>query len=202
MKQQPIIFSGPMVRAILEGRKTQTRRVIKPQPVGYWADINGNWRASYEGPLFTLVNKDLRCPYGLVGGKLWVRETWAANAFLNNHKPSDLPLTTHIFYRASYHNPEHFVWRPSIFMPRWVSRLSLEIINTRVERLQKIDFSGIRAEGVKCPEHDFHSGFCASECATLRRTFTGGWDKLNAQRGFAWDINPFVWVIEFRAAEE
>ena len=126
IKERPILFSAPMVNAILEGRKTQTRRVIKPQPD--WVHDNEAERK---------VNNDfilIACPYGKPGDHLWVRETWAltgrmANAKLSDFLDSEFILKQHLIHRANADGYDETVqgWRPSIFMPRWASRISLEI---------------------------------------------------------------------------
>jgi hypothetical protein len=189
MKERPILFSGPMVTAILEGRKTQTRRVVKPQPTGWPA--NGHFLVWKRNPFgdnpMTLTHFVDLSPYGKRGDRLWVRETF---------RQSPGSLSAH--YRSDADEVSGGPWKPSIFMPRNLSRITLEITNVRVERLREISFSDIRAEGKRCPEHDFHSGFCASECAALRGEWVTGWDKINGKRkGCDWNSNPWVWVIEF-----
>ena len=198
MKERPILFSAEMVRAILAGNKTQTRRVIKPQP--FRNGFQATKKAVYDSrhPAFI---KD-RCPYGVPGDRLWVRETWLnAGVEIPGCKPDE------IWYRED--EDEAFAiscephdqrpkWRPSIFMPRWASRITLEVTGIRVERVQDIIEGDIRSEGVECPEHDFHSGFCAGECSSLRGAFRTLWDSINKKRGYEWDVNPWCWVISFR----
>lgn len=183
MNERPILFSGPMVRAILEGRKTQTRRVMNPQPVDQ--DENG-WYvqvpvtdARAPGMVF-YERKYFHCPYGQPGDQLWVRET-----FDDVHGS--------VLYRANPEDAEDFPpcggkrchWKPSIFMPRWASRITLEIVGVRVERVQEITPDDARAEGV---EHLY----------APRNAFANLWDSINAKRGYGWDSNPWVWVVEFR----
>jgi hypothetical protein len=225
--ERPILFSGPMVRAILEGRKTQTRRVIKPQPDVIQNSMwdGGAYLKMRIGNLAIALSARNRagdfCPYGKPGDRLWVREAWAVHKYYDGRPGNgcgpipegitvecrEAPdavtvLPGHMHRRIGNKPPdERGKWRPSIFMPRWASRITLEIVSVRVERLQEISFSDIRAEGKSCPEpeHDFDSGFCASECDALRNVWATGWDTINGKRkGCAWSDNPWVWVIEFK----
>ena len=206
-KERGIIFKAEMVRAILDGRKTMTRRVIKPQP---GPDIDrlhgGDLRGRFPYPLMD-DNEDpcgfgfqdeagnfWRCPYGQPGDRLWVRETHWIN------KSEGL-----VAYRTDGEMPKHMSgerWRPSIFMPRWASRITLEVTGVRVERLQEITMDDVHREGVACsdcwstgsPYQNFpHPEYCG--CKNL---FVNLWDSLNAKRGFGWEVNPFVWVVEFK----
>jgi len=156
-----------MVRAILEGRKTQTRRVCKNQPP----------------KMFDLSR------YGEAGDRLWVRETWLHDCE-HCHNP-DCGLPNHIWYRASEAHPEDFTakWKPSIFMPRWASRLMLKITDVRAEMLKEITDADALAEGVDRTN--------TSIPGYARTRFQELWDSINAKRGFSWQSNPFVWVIEF-----
>ncbi|GAV24790.1 hypothetical protein ciss_07230 [Carboxydothermus islandicus] len=213
--ERPIIFSTEMVRAILEGRKTQTRRVIKPQPPNYVDKIYGP--EIYEP---AIINKDgelvpgkpvygvydewgewgVKCPYGQPGDILWVRETWIKDA-------------AGYHYRANF-NPgmEETVkptlrWRPSIHMPREASRLFLRVKNVRVERLQDISEQDAIAEGIEWTEegplhaHYLDKNICKTGAwlnfTTAREAFASLWDSINAKNGYGWDVNPWVWVIEF-----
>ncbi len=215
MNHHPILFSTPMVKAILAGRKTQTRRVLK------FPSIHQDWlqsinhqalKAVYTMPqggyIFSSYHcsqaeinrlcandpRGILCPYGQIGDRLWVRETWAVHPFLNKIKPSDLVTYTieHIAYHADPDvNPSHYMWRPSIFMPRWASRLTLEITNIRVERLQDISETDAQAEGVV-------SWSGGSAGTTYKPEYQILWDSINKDRGFTWASNPWVWVIEFK----
>lgn len=141
MKERPILFSGEMVRAILEGRKTQTRRVIKPQPDS--ARNSVFVKSGFE----TKHGYEIKCPYGQPGDRLWVRETWG----LWDTDPKDGPERAKIFYRATDENRRDLRyqrWRPSIHMPRWASRINLEITNIRIERVQDITEEDAKAEGL------------------------------------------------------
>jgi len=163
-KEHPILFSSSSIMAILEGRKTQTRRIIRTQRTQ---------RSS--------------CPYK-VGMRLWVRETWG----LYDTEPKDGPEHAMIFYRASdgdNYELRYQLWRPSIFMPRWASRIMLEIVRVRVERLQDISEVDAKAEGV-------------TAASSARESYQTLWDQINKKRGWAWECNPWVWVIEFKKLAE
>lgn len=181
-RERPIIFNGDMVRAILEGRKTMTRRVVKIDSptlefdtcTPYWPTCTG------KGGDFIRVP----CPYGQPGDRLWVRETWGSGFTDMNFKT----LTKGAKYKADYPDDTKFTggkWRPSIHMPRWASRITLEITNVRVERLREIDEEEARAEG-----------FLNNNWATARGNFALLWDEINGPG--SWDKNLWVWVIEFK----
>jgi len=192
MKERPIIFSESMVRAILDERKTMTRRVIKPQPgnVNHYEKgfVNEAWQSGFV---------PVKCPYGVPGDLLWVRE-W--------HKFESDELGKWIKYvdnfRLSFRgdeisvanaNPE-FMWnrcRPAIFLPRWASRITLEIVDVRVERLQEISEEDVKAEGVPLGE-------CSDDLPCHAQGFIELWESINFKRGFGWELNPWVWVIEFK----
>lgn len=241
-REKPIIFSGPMVRAILEGRKTQTRRVMKPQPV-YDPELSqkvhtfGNdkggwyWEAKNKG---TWYNWDgwpgfdcriyLDGPYQ-PGDSLWVRETWAVIKSFDNLAPSEIPKGSARWPTVWYAEPERAAAsikntgapigkiRPSIFMPRWASRITLEVVNVRVECLQDISEDDAKAEGIVnrvenrtepggvftysrygLPEWDWNQ--CSDY--SFKDGYKRLWDSINAARpGCAWQDNPWVWVVEF-----
>lgn len=192
MSEKPILFSGPMVRAILEGRKTQTRRVVKPQPPsGEWGEPQGPgpWWA-WEYPEGRHLTVDVRCPYGAHGGLLWVRE---AHALVDGPCWSSLPKTAGpdgrwCYYREGFDRTEPR-WRPSIHMPRWASRLTLRVEAVRVERLQSIKVADVLAEGVAL---DGSRG-ALDQWADL-------WDSINGKRA-PWAANPWVWVVTFGRVE-
>lgn len=207
MREKPILFSVPMIRAILAGGKTMTRRVVKPQPdFGMFQcdPPNDDWWMTH-GPLYGREpeavdgEKDVRCPYGKPGDRLWVRETWAANAFLNNRRPSELQGET-IYYRATYDNDSHFVWRPSIHMPRWASRLTLEITDIRVERIQDISHEDALAEG--CTGYNwvasspYISGPHTDDGELPVEEYERLWESLHGSG--SWAKNEWVWVISFK----
>jgi hypothetical protein len=184
MKERPILFSGPMVRAILAGDKTQTRRVIKPQPVRLadnpswpthaWGDAEGGgyWVAWHQNDMTATEAIGEYCPYGKPGDFLWVRETHLVTA------------GGAVLYKADHPDLISGYCRPSIHMLRQHSRITLEVTSVRVQRLQDISHEDGKAEGF-----DSLDGF-----ALL-------WDRINAKRGYGWQANPYVWAVEFRAVK-
>jgi len=201
-RERSIIFSGPMVRAILAGRKTQTRRVLKPQPAGL---VNG--MPYYEG---RDAAKLPTCPYGKAGDKLWVREACYITKACEDGAPLCDPV---VIYRADgcEDQPNGYVSRPSIHMPRWASRITLEVVSVRVERLQDISEANAEAEGVSrccpfgvCNGGGFIGGDENCRCADITPTqvFAHRWDSINGKRGYSWDSNPWVWAIEFRRVQQ
>jgi hypothetical protein len=187
VKEHPILFSTAMVQAILADKKTQTRRVLKPQPPLYGEDVHlipcgmpGRISLS-NGTRACLRNLPVACPYGTIGDRLWVRETFA---YLTDYDGQYLlGEERKAFYKADgeRYQPQLSRWRPSIHMPRRLSRITLRIVSNRIERIQDITKLDAKLEG------------CAS-----REDFRALWDALNAKRGFGWDKNPWVWVIGFR----
>ena len=173
MKERPILFSAPMVRAILDGSKTQTRRVAK--------EFNG--MPNLDGILRRYPHQN-GCPHGTPGDRLWVRETWA-----HERDGTGCPDDTGILYRATdpgWDDEETGLrWRPSIHMPRWASRILLEITDVRAQRLQEIGDEDARAEGYTPQSPDFPVGW-----------FQGLWDTIHGSG--AWHANPWVWAITFR----
>lgn len=212
MKERPILFSGEMVRAILDGRKTQTRRVIKGPADHHWdgvmpdyqqrADLKrtGNGLAVRFSHRLT-KRPQLRedgvewhsCPYD--ADQLWVRETW--------HR---CPHHDEVIYKAdsdelSKKCRAHRGWRPSIHMPRNASRVTLGVTGIRVERVQDISEEDAMAEGVNggCTEcGELQPCGCKNPSPDHRDSFIWLWDHINAKRGYGWDMNPWVWVVEFR----
>lgn len=193
---KPIIFSGEMVRAILDGRKSQTRRIVKPQPEYgisecHWSETG--W-ALDGGPNEHGVSgctcRPVRCPYGR-SDCLWVRETFATGI-------SGCPGG--VTYRADHIDPNGdgpanpIKWRPSIFMPRWASRLTLQVTAVRVERLQEISDRDVWHEGIRDGQSYDFSGLTKG---AGRRAFRPLWDSVNGKRGYHFDSNPFVWVVSF-----
>ena len=167
MNERPIIFSAPMVRAILEGQKTQTRRILKGSTEH--KELHKNSKGWGE-----------ICPYGKRGDKLWVREIWAKMQ------------SGVVAYRADINGEEKLKWKPSIYMPRAASRITLQITDVRVERLQDISEADAIAEGCVAEEGDEEDGFLfkASDQYALL------WEEINGEG--SWDKNPWVWVIEFK----
>ena len=179
-------MSGPMVRAVLDGSKTQTRRVMKPQPTG--SPLRYKDFSWFEGG--SMPDVASACPYGLPGDQLWVKETFA-----------EIPENGGtIVYRST--DPEWETecgtkWTPSIFMPRKASRLTLEILSVRVERVQDISEADAEAEGIQfIREHPD-----ADETLTARQLFEALWDSINAKKS-PWSANEWVWVISFKRVEQ
>ncbi len=187
-----------MVRAILDGRQTQTRRIVKPQPSEHVTGGTYNW----NGPL-PFMNMPIdcildACPYGLPGDRLWVRETWTP--VLQNAA---------LVFRADGHSEESLKWKPSIHMPRRLSRITLEITAVRVERLQDITEEDAIAEGIERQGGGFVDYTVKSRSSnqpTAKASYSTLWDSINAKstaaaiRGDAhpWESNPWVWVVEFK----
>lgn len=206
--EKPILFTTDMVRAILEGRKTQTRRVIKPQPTRpYWCGIGHGWDDGH--------GYELKCPYGPIGTTLWVRETWC-----KNENPKSSNYGKHEYY-ADYDGAmcqELIKWRPSIHMPRDAARLFLTVIDRRVERVQDISIEDIVHEGIDC-NYLLRQGICEREISiakaghelnyglldminkALKREWVLLWNSINAKRGHGWDENDWVWAITFSVQE-
>lgn len=184
-----------MVRRIICGEKWQTRRLLKPQPNsgprGEMVSLGGAWALS-DGDLSGLW----RCPFGVVGDALWVRETFLAVGGIDSPK-------CRIVYRASNDGPDEWlspVWRPSIHMPRWASRITLEVTGVRPERIQDISPADCRAEGIEVFAGDqlIEPGHDRVTDAIYRDQFAKLWNSINAKRGHGWDANDWVWVVEFR----
>ncbi len=222
---KPILFSTPMkVQAILEGRKTQTRRVVKPQPIKkghFWTLDGAGWSSSSVVPVYG-HSLYTRMPYK-PGDILWVRETWYLETHYGAHS---------YVYRAS--SPDYPVdvgvgqhgWRPSIFMPKAAARIFLQVADVRVERVQEITDDDALNEGIPdngwfpmdkvyCPRCQGEGligaldpdslGFMEIDCPDCIRPsqrFANLWNNLNAKRGYGWDKNPWVWVIEFERIEK
>lgn len=200
MKERPIPFSGPMVRAILAGTKTQTRRVVRNP-------------ARLDGLMLSGEEPDW-CPYGRPGDRLWVRETWALHWYLDDAAPKESIAAgaDEFWYQAldGVHDPATALashhrgkWRSSRFMPREAARLTLEITDVRVQRLQEISDEDALAEGVQEVDGEFP---LREERMTLPlHAFAFLWDQTQLRRknpgGLAWANNPWVWAITFRRAK-
>lgn len=189
MRERPILFSSTMIRAILDGSKTQTRRVIKPQPTGpFLGLLERPLRSDKDAPVLRAwfqndpsPSQEITCPYGKSGDRLWVRETWREG-------PSGA------LYRATDDDGTPAVrWKPSIHMPRTYSRLILEIVSIKVERVREISEADARVEGVR---PDGRAGVDPHKYAFKRL-----WNEINSKRGFGWDVNPWVWVIGFKRVD-
>ncbi|MFF6743141.1 hypothetical protein ACET5C_17155 [Pseudomonas aeruginosa] len=223
MKERPILFTGPMVRAILEGRKTVTRRVMKYQPhedasvtVGNYnitvVDRHGEQQPRPEafGAWWSDGERGCICPHGQPGDRLWVREAWAADAQVDAIAPRDLSQGEPIWYPADFSVRQTGCsmiskgrGRPSIHMPRWASRILLEITAVRVERLHDITEDQAEEEGVERPENitnvDVWDGAERELFNAMnqpRARFRRLWSDINGSE--SWDANPWVWVVEFK----
>lgn len=207
-KEKPIIFSAEMVRAILAGRKTQTRRVVTPQPERRPCECpysSAGWALEGVPNEFGVTGcrcyEEVRCPWNC--DRLWVREAWGLSASANCSAygirrgdvlrgewdliKRDIPWCFH--YRADDQRPD-MAWRSPIHMPRVASRITLELTGVRVERLQEICGDDVTDEGFELPWEVSYQRFWKT------------WDALNAKRGYPWDSNPWVWVLEFRRIEQ
>lgn len=187
VKERGMLFSMPLVWAILEGRKTQTRRPVKKRQQPHSGiletgiDVMDGKLIGDDGVLY-----EIPCPYGVPGDRLWVRETWA--------EMDDGA----IIYRANYvAGAGSMKWTPSIHMPRWASRITLEVTGVRIERVQEISEEDAMAEGVWCELY----GVPEDAAPEPREIFETSWDEIYAQRGYSWKANPWVWVVEFKRLE-
>lgn len=236
-KERPILFSSTMVRAILDGSKTQTRRIIKNQPEiddrGYISD--SYWiNKPFEGLLLPKIDDlVMYCPYGKPGDRLWVRETWGvctkgADIMAGTHWENPLYRADADAYGLLGHDgvgpiyQEDVLWKPSIHMPRLASRINLEITGIRIERLQDISEEDAISEGAQWtdngrrawakenatfeelnPVNGWEEGWShtgetdKSKCLSSARNSYGNlWESINGKG--SWDLNPFVWVVEFK----
>lgn len=220
-KERPILFSGPMVRALLDGRKTQTRRAVKPMrsqefltpellaaaPSAKMVDGWAGLEHPKGGPLTAI-----RCPYGVPGERLWVRETWGLNHYeyergpIPKVRPADLE-DQYLAYAATEIDSEirnELRWRPSIHMPRWACRLVLEITDVRVERLHEITEADAISEGAdqyaSSTKLRRDRPYDASLNGIYREGFSELWEAINGAG--SWDANPWVWAVSFRVLSD
>lgn len=213
MKERPILFSAPMIRALLANQKTQTRRIIDPiafgapshckevkpyctgtaDPLAFYWKSGACWNSS----------KPLICRHGKKGDRLWVKETFIKKACERSLDEPCLDCQNcrdgRVFYADT---PEYKTkWKPSIFMPRWASRITLEILSVRVERLQDISEEDAKAEGCemdgKFPKEQPHSsGIGLVGWDSAIDWYHDLWDSINGKG--SWELNPVVWVLEFK----
>lgn len=198
MKERPILFNAPMVRAILGDVKTVTRRPIKPAPLMVTEHGTARWAGAPEDLQRLLEQNGRKCPYGEPGDRLWVREAWAADAQVDSIAPRELSKGEPIVYPADGSVRQtgcamisQGKGRPSIHMPRWASRILLEITAVRVERLHDINDNQCRAEGAT-GGHGSIPGYIYN--ATVQEHFRYIWTST----GGDYDANPWVWVVEFK----
>lgn len=222
MKERGIIFNAEMVRAILDGRKTQTRRIMKPQPK--LSENGGTWWPSNICQSMINIEEMMQdnegvwagiagiaCPHGGVGDRLWVRETWMPDAPRDGTwgdvefygcKDSQLSMIPERFrkseyciHRASWGGDELVGWTPSIHMPRWASRITLEITDVRVERLNDISNDDAKSEGCWYGR----GGGVPDKALTPSNQFPTLWEEIYGDG--SWSSNPWVWVIKFKKVE-
>lgn len=228
MKERPILFSAPMVRAILHDHKTQTRRIMKPQPTTeVRSGCMGHWSIAPDV-------REFKCPYGEYGetgdrDRLWVRETWAetdlpdGTPVISYRSGACIPIgkkdgkdgqdyLIHDWAMQDTPKPDH--WRPSIHMPRWASRILLEIIDVRVQRLQDITEEDAKAEGAlawaanealqdcKITAKDMDEWLVkyGNGKPGIRNAFAALWESIHGEG--SWAENPYVWAIQFRRIEK
>ncbi|MGO1090987.1 morphogenetic protein [Klebsiella pneumoniae] len=208
--ERGMIFNAEMVRALLSGRKTQTRRIIKPQPEATLSgSLSGKWLSRPLNGLLLPKIEDIaiHCPFGVVGDRIWVREKFQGPLFdydlMDSYCKDPTPFEKPEFcvYKADgvpapeFYDADdelHCCWRPSIHMPRWASRILLEITNVRVERLKSISDGDAIREG--CSTADMKSGDCVAD------VFARLWASIYGDE--SWNSNPWVWVIDFKRIEE
>ena len=220
MKEYPILFSSPMVKAILDGNKTQSRRVVMSRSKKYPCfniaeQHDGSFWPEYADDDFASRDDggphQISCPYGNVGSILYVRETWMPVASVGNkkngwhhmivHYKADPPDVAHKIYAPvsamdKYSNSWE-KYKPSIFMPKWAARLWLEITDVRVERLQEITIDDIKDEGLKYAKRSYHNP--SEDQPDPWECFAQLWDSINRKRtGCSWADNPWCWCIGFR----
>ena len=186
---KPILFNTEEVRALLDGRKTVTRRVVKPQPNG---TFDQHWGGFYQDNEWVLLKQPYR-----PGDILYVRETWAESSdwYEDNYPGYE--------YKADYPNSDGWGWRPSIHMPREAARIFLRVTDVRVERLQDVDGRGILAEGV---DNGSSNPSMGKRFENMQRmAFENLWDstiKPADRERYGWAANPWVWVIEFERCDK
>lgn len=219
VKERPIIFSGEMVKAILDGKKTMTRRVVKFRD--FTTDSITPLHIELVDGKYCLFNERNgwligypKCKFGEIGDRLWVRETHhvvggTADYEIEEIKQGLQDIKNFASYKADgYGNPCDGGWTSPMFMPRWASRILLEITDIRVERLNDISEADCEKEGFR-----FYplSRICFKPCSTKHPSGHGSnnyksifgeyWDTLNAKKGYPWSSNPWVWVVEFKVVE-
>ncbi len=226
MKDHPILFNGEMVNAIRDGRKTQTRRVIRDDclqavqfdeissimntPPRY---KNGRWGYELQSAVDDTDWYNLKCPYGVPGDLLWVRETlirWCESLSLDYpyYAADKTPVVQNKYANVYEGIRLSWLWngntRSSIYMPKWACRLWLRVKSVRVERVQEITGEDCIEEGaadgtglnMRLSTSD-NTPFHMQRLELARNDFRDLWDSINKDRGFGWDVNPWVWVVEF-----
>jgi hypothetical protein len=221
MKERPILFNGPMVRALLDGSKTQTRRIVKGQ-TPEWAHVTDEEYADGQEFFMVCGTKQpdglrpildgVTCPFGQFGDRLWVREGWKAHTTFDHLSPCHIP-ESHVWYLADDGYKAESRGRASMHMPRWASRILLEVVSVRVERLQDISEVDALAEGISSlrtrewDQEHFPTWRKAFDEACVRgekppvgplpsESYRALWESINGAG--SWDANPWVWVVEFK----
>ncbi|QKJ87603.1 hypothetical protein PMPD1_2663 [Paramixta manurensis] len=218
MKERPILFSDQRVRALLIGQQTQTRRIMKSQAFGpgqdnhegcYVVDVLSNHQQGRN--MMSMADLSYQCPFGQPGDQLWVRETWRGPIIppehVNEyqHSPAAFRQAQYCQYRADNNefsrsqdgDYDSFGWQTGIHMPRWASRINLLITDVRAERIQDISDDDVLAEGVQTDSHFLNNFFTLnSESIAPKEAYKKAWEKQYG--GTSWEVNPWVWVIEFR----
>ncbi|MEB3753812.1 hypothetical protein [Acinetobacter sp. MD2(2019)] len=209
MKERPILFNTAMVQAILEGRKTQTRRILQcdhPVVTGFIPNgEHGYWKGTAKSDAviqqyITTFPFTIKCPFGIVGDRLWVRETFRlydSDECPHADFPCGCPRNGTPLFKASHDCGDGEKWTPSIHMPRSASRILLEITKIRVERLNDISSEDAKAEGFDYSSHQ--SAIEMGYAIGARTNFRHEWEEIYGQN--AWNKNPWVWVIEFQVIE-
>lgn len=227
MRERPILFSGEMVRAILAGEKTQTRRVATKDPSTKSIEWVEDAETLPAGDLYTGWAKHcgapvcipLKCPHGFPGDVLWIRETWARHTLCGSDPAEFIVMKAdgsswqckndgppdRCCHKMDYPDWGVSRWRPSIHMPRWASRLSLLITDIRVERVQEISEEDAVAEGVdgdplpelSSDEIELLDYPLWDEARPAASRFSLLWDSINGKRGFGWEKNSWVWCVSF-----
>lgn len=213
MKERPILFSGAMVRAVLDGTKTQTRRVVKPQPTGFVGGPGVTLRDGSPAPLIPIdedsgdYGREIHCPHGQPGDRLWVREAWRVIDAADCFAPRELTAAHRLWFEADGpHDPPAGRYRPGMFMPRWASRINLDVTGVRVERLQDISEADAMAEGIfphvrggwHWLQHNSSNldDWNQFGYKTARIAYLALWEAINGP-GSA-EANPWVWAINFQ----
>lgn len=216
-----MLFSAPMVRALLDSSKTQTRRVMKPQPVAIPGEPGKHWWPSNAAQSMIRIEDSFQkypgifdgaCPHGKPGDRIWVRETWVEDpeddgtwaytqhmgckgSSLSNI-PARFQKPDHCIFRSDWTGVD-LIWRPSIHMPRWASRILLEIISVRVERVNEISYDDAHSEGVlEWAASTVRNG---NKYSSILTAWKGLWTSINGPE--SWSANPWVWVIEFKVVK-
>lgn len=219
MTDRPILFSGPMVRALLDGRKTQTRRVLKPQPdagqfFGHMTYVEAQRKVIARNA--TGMRQDIKIPFA-PGDRLWVRDAWCTHKAYDDLSPSEMGGEEAVQYSADG-TLQTRGWpaadfdagrkRASMHMPRWASRLTLLVTEVRVQRLQAISEEDAVAEGIEksktllgVPQFRDYRQNGGAWLFSSRESFRTLWDSLNSERGFGWDANPWVSATSFEVVK-